>query len=169
MPDIAALRPALHCGLRLERCAVPATSLLGPAGEAYERMALPFRDLEDAVGSAGTVGSLRALLRVLGALGDPGDAAALGALAALVALMSAGSAALVAALDATDASPGPELVGIRVLAADVLERARRFHDGKDAVAPRATALLEGLDVSLGVARSARLARQARLGEALMAG
>ena len=167
MPHMPALRPALHCGLRLSRCTVTAANLLGAEGSAYETMALPFRDLEDAVGSAGTVGSFRALLRHLGAMGSAGDAEELGATAALVALMAEGSAALVAALDVSDAPPGPALVGIRVLAADLLERARRFHDGRGGGDARAAGLFESLGISLGVARTARQARQARLGEALL--
>jgi len=168
MPDMPALRPALHCGLRLTEADVPTSNLLGREGEAYETMALPFRDTEDAVGSAGTVGSFRALLRRLAAIGTPDDAAALGAMAALVALMQEGSTALVARLDATGEPPGPALVGIRVLTADLLERARRFHDshggGGD---PRVLAMFGSLETSLNVARTARLARQARLGEALL--
>ncbi len=167
MPEMPALRPALHCGLRLTGCVVPAANRLGPEGTAYETMALPFRDVEDAVGSAGTVGSFRALLRELGAMGTAEDAASLGAMAALVALMAEGSAALVAGLDASDAPPGPALVGIRVLAADLLARARRFHDDHGGANPRAAALFESLGISLNVARTARLARQARLGEALL--
>ena len=167
MAEMPALRPALHCGLRLTACRVPSANLLGPEGTAYETMALPFRDLEDAVGSAGTVGSFRALLRHLGAMGSAGDAEELGAMAALVALMAEGSAALVAALDVSDAPPGPALVGIRVLAADLLERARRFHDGRGGGDARAAGLFESLGISLGVARTARQTRQARLGEALL--
>jgi acyl-CoA dehydrogenase len=173
MPEIAALRPALHCGLLLAGCAVPAANRIGPEHEAYETMALPFRDVEDAVGSAGMVGTFRAVLRRLGRLpGDgatPDDAASLGALAALVALMAEGSQAVVAALDGARGAPpdAPALVGIRVLAAEVLTRARRFHDAHGAADARLTALFEGLDISLGVARTARLARQSRLGEALL--
>jgi len=173
MPEIAALRPALHCGLRLTGCEVPAASRIGPEHEAYETMALPFRDVEDAVGSAGLAGTFRAVLRRLGRLpGDgatPDDAAALGAMAALVALMTEGSHAVVAALDAAQGSPpeAPALVGIRVLAVDVLARARQFHAARGAPDARLAALFDGLDTSLGVARTARQARQSRLGEALL--
>ena len=33
--------------------------MLGAMGTAYERMALPFRDIEDVVGTFGTLGALR--------------------------------------------------------------------------------------------------------------
>ncbi len=173
MPDMPALRPALHCGLRLSDCVVPAGNLLGREGGAYEQMALPFRDIEDAVGSAATVGALRAVLQGLGhGAGEDAtedEAAALGAIAALIALMQEGSAALVAQLDETGKPPGPALVGIRVLAADVLARARQFHAAHGDRNARMEALFETLDVSLGVARTARLARQVRLGEAVLRG
>jgi len=173
MPEIAALRPALHCGLRLAGCEVPVASRIGPEHGAYETMALPFRDVEDAVGSAGLVGTFRAVLRRLGRLpsdrASSDDAASLGALAALVALMAEGSHAVVAALDAAPGAPpdAPALVGIRVLAMEVLARARQFHDTHGAPDARLAALFDGLDISLGVARTARLARQTRLGEALL--
>ncbi len=171
MPDIAALRPALHCGLRLVDCTVPAASRIGPEGGAYEAMALPFRDVEDGVGSAGLVGSFRHLLHRLGrqtaANASEDDAATLGSIAALVALMAEGSRAVVAATEAGASQPSPVLVGIRVLAAEVLARMRQFHGARGVADPRAVATFEGLAVSLSVARSARLARQARLGEALL--
>ena len=126
-------------------------------------------------GRAGLVGTLRAVLRRLSRLPGDGataeDTASLGALAALVALMAEGSHAVVAALDAAQGAPpdAPALVGIRVLAVEVLARARRFHDAHGAPDTRLAALFEGLDTSLGVARTARLARQSRLGEALLRG
>ncbi len=173
MREIPALRPALHCGLRLADCVVPASSRIGPEGEAYEAMALPFRDVEDAVGSAGTVGSFRAILRRLGRLAAPApmenDAATLGAIAALVALMAEGSRTVVGALDADDEPPAasPALVGIRVLATEVLARARQFHDAHGDGDARVAALFESVEIGLSVARSARLARQTRLGDALL--
>ena len=49
MPGFHALRPSKHARVVLDRCAVPASAQLGPDGSAYERMALTFRDVEDAV------------------------------------------------------------------------------------------------------------------------
>src|ERR1700761_5791849 len=62
MPGFHALRPSRHCLLTLNGCLVPASAMLGDAGSAYERMALPFRDIEDTVGTFGTLGALRHLL-----------------------------------------------------------------------------------------------------------
>ena len=58
-PGFDALRPSRHCRLTLDGCVVPAAAMLGEAGTAYERMALPFRDIEDAVGTFATLGALR--------------------------------------------------------------------------------------------------------------
>ncbi len=165
--DIAALRPALHCGLRLEGCR-PA-GMLGAEGGAYETMALPFRDAEDAVGSAGTSGTFGAVLRRLGALAaSEEDQVALGEMAGFLALIEEASAALVSRLDACGEAPGASMVGIRVLAPVLLARARAMHERFGGADARLNALFEVLDVSPGVARTARLARQARLGAALMA-
>ena len=65
MPEYRALAPSRHCGLVLDGCHVPHSALLGPAGSAYEAMALPFRDVEDAVGTFGLLGAFRFLLSCL--------------------------------------------------------------------------------------------------------
>jgi acyl-CoA dehydrogenase len=62
LPEYRALAPSRHCGLVLDRCRVPHSALLGPAGSAYEAMALPFRDVEDAVGTFRLLGAFRFLL-----------------------------------------------------------------------------------------------------------
>ena len=48
-PQFEFLRPAQHCGFALENCLVSQTALLGHPGRAYEEVALPFRNLEDAI------------------------------------------------------------------------------------------------------------------------
>jgi len=53
------LRPAPHCGLRLHDVRVPASSLLGAEGDAFERMSLPMRTTEDALFAATIAGSMR--------------------------------------------------------------------------------------------------------------
>ncbi len=68
MPDFHALRPSQHCLLTLDGCLVPASAMLGPRGTAYERMALPFRDIEDAVGTYSTLGALKFAVRQFGEL-----------------------------------------------------------------------------------------------------
>ncbi len=155
-----ALAPSRHCGLLLNSCPVPGAALLGPPGGAYEAMALPFRDVEDAVGLSGLAGACRFLVGRLG-----GDAHALGGLVALTAVLEAGAARIAAALDAGRlADHAAEAIGLRLLAAEIAARARLHRDefgpAEDAPIER---VLTDLDTSQTVARGARAARQARLG------
>jgi acyl-CoA dehydrogenase len=167
MPGFHALRPSRHCGLILDGCTVPRSALLGTPDTAYERMALPFRDVEDAVGTFGTLGAFRFLLKLLRPAAEPTRDAALslGALVALTAVFAAGAESVVAPLDAGRTDSGsPTLVGLRVLAIDMLQRARdhvaRF--GPQAV-PAVDTILADIDATLSIARGPRMARQMRLG------
>ncbi|HVC63693.1 MAG TPA: acyl-CoA dehydrogenase [Acetobacteraceae bacterium] len=167
MPAFHALRPSRHCGLLLDNVPVPRSALLGPEGSAYETMALPFRDIEDAVGTFTLLGAFRFLRARLAAQGEVSDGAALslGGITALAAVFAEAAEAVVAALDA-DRLTGQTatLVGLRVLAAELLHRVRahqtEFGPRDDAVLQQ---LVADLDVLLSVAKGPRLARQARLG------
>lgn len=165
MPGFHALRPSRHCMLTLNGCVVPAEALLGEPGTAYERMAMPFRDVEDAVGTFGTLGAFRFLLPHL--TGGAGEAAlSLGGLAALSAVYAAAAETLVAALDAGRLADGAAvLVGLRVLTIDMVKRVRNhlanFGPGGD---PAVETMLADLDATLSIARGPRLARQARLAD-----
>ena len=92
MPGFHALRPSRHCQVVLDDCAVPGSALLGPPGRAYDHMALPFRDVEDVVGTFGVLGAFRFLLRQFRAEGDTDNQRALW-LGGLVALTSVYGAA----------------------------------------------------------------------------
>ena len=167
MPAFDALRPSRHCGLELDGVYVPRSALLGPEGGAYETMALPFRDIEDAVGTFSLLGAFRFLRARLAGRGEVGDDAALslGGITALTAVFAEAAEAVVAALDA-DRLPdkAAALVGLHVLAAELLQHIRTFqsHFGPagDTALER---IVADLDVMLSVARGPRLARQARLG------
>jgi acyl-CoA dehydrogenase len=171
MPGFAALRPSRHCAVTLADVRLPAASRLGPKGDAFPAMALPFRDVEDAVGAAGFAGAIRhALARLAPALPQGADPD-LGALAGLAAVLDHAARAVVAALDAgrlaQEAAAG---VGLRVLAADLSARLGALiaaHAPPDD--PARTRLLADLDAILGIARGPRAIRQARLGAALRAG
>jgi acyl-CoA dehydrogenase len=169
-PQYRVLAPSRHCGLKLDDCRVPRSALLGTPGAAYEAMALPFRDVEDAVGASGLAGAFRFLLMRLAARAT-GDAAtaSLGGLAALTAILSETADAVVVALDAGQlAHKAAALVGLRILAAELLQRSIVHRDAFGPVGDAATDRVFGdLEVSLSVARAARLARQARLGRELM--
>jgi acyl-CoA dehydrogenase len=171
LPEYRALAPSRHCGLTLDGCRVPHSALLGPAGSAYEVMALPFRDVEDAVGTFGLLGAFRFLLSCFARESAGGDDAALslGALAALTAVFAETADAVVAALDAGElARRAAALVGLRVLAAEMLQRARTH---RDAFGPASDAAIErvfgDVEASLSVARGPRQTRQARLGTQLI--
>ena len=101
-PEYRALAPSRHCGLKLDGCRVPHSAVLGPLGAAYETMALPFRDVEDAVGTFGLLGAFRFLLSRFAQLGGTSDEAALslGRLVSLTAVFAETAEAVVAALDA---------------------------------------------------------------------
>lgn len=155
MPEFHALRPSRHCLLALDGVVVPADALLGAIGSAYDRMALTFRDVEDAVGTFAVLGALRHATRGLEA-----DATPLGAIVALTSVYEAAAEAIVLALDAERFRTGDAtLVGLRVLALDITARLRALAGE--------TETLTDLDTVLNIARGPRLARQTRLGEQAM--
>ncbi len=155
MPGFHALRPSRHCLLTLDGVTVPQDALLGEAGSAYDRMALPFRDVEDAVGTFAILGALRHAVRRLEA-----DATELGAIVALTSVYAAAAESIVVALDGERFRTGDAtLVGLRVLALDITARLR-------ALAGETETLID-LEAVLNIARGPRLARQTRLGEQAM--
>lgn len=161
MPGFHALRPSKHCLLTLDGCLVPDSAMLGEPGSAYDRMALPFRDVEDAVGTFGTLGAFRHALTLLAGevLGQAGE---VGAIVALTAVFEAGAEAVVASLDAGWFRTGDAtLVGLRLLAMDVVNRLRSIDF------QAATEVIADLDATLSIARAPRLARQAHLGELVL--
>jgi acyl-CoA dehydrogenase len=189
MPGFHALRPSRHCLLTLDDCRVPAAAILGAMGTAYERMALPFRDVEDAVGSFATLGALRHAIRQFASgvsqpgVSQPGaskpgaiQAAAvrqkegLGAIVGLIAVFAAGAGEVVAALDAGYLGAGDAtLVGLRLLALDIVTRLRALAaPGQDQSKQRLGETLSDLDATLAIAKGPRLLRQAHLGEAVAA-
>jgi acyl-CoA dehydrogenase len=164
MPGFHALRPSRHGLLTLDGCVVPAEAMLGPPGEAYERMALPFRDMEDAIGAFGTLGALRHATRLC-AGAEQGDeqAAQLGAVVGLTAVFAAGANAVVAALDQARLRTGdPTVVGLRLLGIDIAARLRAQMQQPNA---GLETILADLEATLAIARGPRLARQTQLGKA----
>ncbi|MGE0419514.1 MAG: acyl-CoA dehydrogenase [Acetobacteraceae bacterium] len=164
MPGFHALRPSRHCHMKLDGCVVPDVAMLGEPGTAYERMAMRFRDVEDAVGTYATLGAFRFLTSRLRVGGEgEGRDLSLGALIALEAVYEAGAASVVATLDGGRLNAGSAtLVGLRVLAIDMAQRIRTH---VDAFGPRddmVDTMLADLDATLAIARGPRLARQARL-------
>jgi acyl-CoA dehydrogenase len=166
MPGFHALRPSRHCLLTLKGCRIPDSAMLGEAGSAYERMALPFRDVEDAVGTFGTLGAIRYALGQFKGAALCQQAADVGAIVALAAVFAAGAEAVAGSLDDRQFRTGnATLAGLRVLAIDMTDRLRT----QAAVLNMGglSEVIADLDATLSIARGPRLARQARLGEALV--
>lgn len=160
------LKPSPHCQLRLTACRVPASAMLGSEGTAYDRMALRFRDVEDAVGVGGLIGIAGHLLRLV-ASKQPGEPSpetlgVLGELAALQALIAPVLAAVVDPLDGggdrSDAAA--RLIGVRLTVQRMMELVAALPAADDkAVA----SVLNDLRGTLNIARGPRAVRQARLG------
>jgi acyl-CoA dehydrogenase len=168
------LQPSGHCGLVLDGVRVPASARLGPEGRAYEAMALPFRDLEDAVGSSGLVGALGwlagAVARALAKDGALDDEAAqfVGGLKAEADLARAGAEALAAAADARRLMrAGGTLIGVRLVAQGMLDRVKASGAYRQGTHDAIERVVGDLGALLGVARGPRLARQAALGRTLL--
>jgi acyl-CoA dehydrogenase len=170
-PHSSLLAPARHCGLKLQGCRVLRSAMLGAPGIAYVAMARPFRDVEDAVGSFGLLGAFRFLLsRIATRPIDDAAKLSLGGLVALTAVFAEAAEAVVTALDAGElAGRSAALVGLRLLAGEVLHRARTHRDAFFPAEPAFERVFGDIETSLSIARSARMARQARLGEELATG
>ena len=165
MPGFRALRPSQHCTLLLDGCVVGRDALLGQAGTAYETMAMPFRDVEDAVGTFGALGAFRFLLPRLTA-GEGEATLSRGGLVALCAVYEAAAGTLVAALDAGRlAENAAVLTGLRLLATEILHRVRSH---AETFGPNTDAALEtmltDIDATFSIARGPRQARQVRLSD-----
>jgi acyl-CoA dehydrogenase len=171
----ASMRPVGHVALKLANCLVPENALLGVQDEAYETMALPFRDTEDAVGTSSMAGNLAGLVRLLGAelaAPAPDEAVAeLGALAGLAALAAPCAADLARAVDEGRSTEPPAqalLIGLRQLAATFHARATAFRDAHATTRTEALdARLNSIQTSLSVARGPRAIRMARLGARML--
>ncbi|MBF0120162.1 MAG: acyl-CoA/acyl-ACP dehydrogenase [Desulfobacterales bacterium] len=59
-----ALKPAPHCGIRLENCIIPAENIIGKKDCAYELMVKPFRDIEDTLMMGPIAGIISAQLKM---------------------------------------------------------------------------------------------------------
>ncbi len=179
-PTPESMRPVGHVALRLNGCRVPADALLGTQDAAYETMALPFRDAEDAVGTSGMAGNLAGLVRLLGAELAPAPAdevladevlGELGALAGLAAIAGPAAAALARAVDegtVTADEPQALLIGLRQNAAGFHRRAVAFRDAHATRRnPVLDARLNSIQTSLSVARGPRAIRMARAGARML--
>jgi acyl-CoA dehydrogenase len=168
MPALDTLAPSTHCELVFDGCEVPATAMLGDMPDAYPAMALPFRDVEDTVGTANVAGLLSWLLQRTAALVEPSEdnALRLGRLAGLVSLVQAASRLAVASLDGDGPEVPARVIGVRLATRDIVGEIRELL-GPHATADEAIAQsLAAFDLLASVAREPRKIRQARLGNSL---
>jgi alkylation response protein AidB-like acyl-CoA dehydrogenase len=59
------LRPSPHCGILLDHCEIPETSVLGERGTAYPSMVMPFRDVEDVLLAGPAIGAMKVQLEIV--------------------------------------------------------------------------------------------------------
>ena len=168
MKALDALAPATHGELEFDGCKVPASAQIGGMADAYPAMALPFRDVEDTVGTANVSGLLSWLLeRAAVQLGRSEDnALRLGRIAGLVSLVQAASRLAVAALDGEGQDVPARVIGVRLLARDIVGEIRELL-GQGPPGDAATArALAAFDMLASVAREPRKVRQLRLGNSI---
>jgi acyl-CoA dehydrogenase len=167
MRSLDVLAPASHCELTLERCVVPASARIGGERDAYPAMALPFRDVEDTVATATTAGFLAWLLRATASQIEPSEehALQLGRLAGHVSLIETASRAAVSSLDDGTPPVPARLIGIRALAASIVDDIRA-HFAVARTDDRVSHALAAYDILANVAREPRKQRQITLGQSL---
>ncbi len=96
--------------------------------DAYPAMAMPFRDVEDTVGTANVAGLLSWLLEKAAAQIErtEDNALRLGRIAGLVSLVQAASRLAVAALDGDGEDVPARVIGVRLLARDIVGEIREL-------------------------------------------
>ena len=168
MPALDTLAPASHCELEFDGCEVPATARIGQMDDAYPVMALPFRDIEDTVGTANVSGLLSWLLEKTAARIERSDenALRLGRIAGLVSLVDAASRLAVAALDGEGPEVPARVIGVRLLARDIVGELREMLAQATSTDDAIERALAAYDLLSSVAREPRKVRQTRLGNSL---
>jgi acyl-CoA dehydrogenase len=168
MPALDALAPASHCELELDGCQVPAAARVGDMPDAYPAMALPFRDVEDTVGTANISGMLSWLLEksALRIERSEENALRLGRIAGLVSLVHAASRLAVAALDGEGQDEPARIIGVRLLARDIVGEIRGLLGQGQPADDTIVRALAAFDLLSSVAREPRKVRQIRLGNSI---
>jgi acyl-CoA dehydrogenase len=168
MPALDGLAPATHCELELDGCQVPATARVGDMPDAYQAVALPFRDVEDTVGTANVSGLLSWLLENTAAQIERSEdnALRLGRIAGLVSLVHAASRLAVAALDGEGQDVQARTIGVRLLGRDIVDEIRDLLAQAPPPVDAIGRTLAAFDLLSSIAREPRKVRQARLGNSL---
>jgi len=168
MPSLDGLAPASHCELELDGCQVPATARVGDMPDAYRAVALPFRDVEDTVGTANVSGLLSWLLENTAPHVERSEdnALRLGRIAGLVSLVHAASRSAVAALDGEGQDVQARTIGVRLLGRDIVDEIRDLLAQAPPPVDAIGRTLAAFDLLSSIAREPRKVRQARLGNSL---
>src|SRR5882672_10173464 len=168
MPALDALAPSTHCELELDGCEVPASAQVGAMPDAYPAMALPFRDVEDTVGTANVVGLLSWLLERSADHIERSEenALRLGRIAGLISLVQAASRLAVAALDGEGQDVPARVIGVRLLARDIVGEIRELLAKAPSADEAIARALAAFDMMATVAREPRKVRQIRLGNSI---
>ncbi|NPV03208.1 MAG: hypothetical protein HPY67_00525 [Syntrophaceae bacterium] len=179
LPPLGFLEPALHCAVRLERCAVPADAVIGREGRAWEDLSKPFRAAEDVLIAGGAVlGGLDRLLRQR--IGEwpnrPGDdTAAAERVGEAASLLAAARLVAVEAALSLDAGEGGDAVGRRLVSLQRLvgyarEAVRGASEALGCGRRRGTSTFgEDLDKLIALGDPALRARRRKWGYALLSG
>ena len=168
MRALDALAPASHCELELDGCKVPASARVGEVPDAYPAMAMPFRDVEDTVGTASVSGFLSWLLErsAVRIERNEEDALRLGRIAGLVSLVQAASRLAVEALDGEGRDVPARIIGVRLLARDIVGEICELQAQGQSADEAIAAALAAFDLLSSVAREPRKVRQIRLGNSI---
>lgn len=168
MPALDTLAPASHGELEFDGCEVPATARIGEIPDAYPAMALPFRDVEDTVGTANVSGLLSWLLEKAAARIEHTEenALRLGRIAALVSLVHAAGRLAVEALDGEGQQEPARIIGVRLLARDIVTELRELLVPVQPADEAIAGALAAFDLLASVAREPRKVRQIRLGNSI---
>ncbi|MDO8396436.1 MAG: acyl-CoA dehydrogenase family protein [Bradyrhizobium sp.] len=171
MKALDTLLPATHCELELDGCELPASAQIGDMPDAYPAMALPFRDVEDTVGTANVAGLLSWLLDKAAAQIERTEenALRLGRIAGLVSLVQAASRLAVAALDGEGDDVPARVIGVRLLARDIVGEIRELLGQGATDEPAIARALAAFDMLASVAREPRKIRQIRLANSIRPG
>lgn len=170
---VTGLAPLGHCGLRLEACSLGAEALLGEEGGAFEALAKPFRDMEDALLPGLVTGAFGRELAGLGqglhGRADDADRAALGELLTELAAL-AGVARQAAAMLESEGVGEP----LEALNTGFKSLARRWQGQWESLstrhgdpAPHLIPLTQDVNTLINLARRIGQARQQSLGAALL--
>jgi acyl-CoA dehydrogenase len=168
MKALDVLAPATHCELEFDGCKVPASARVGDMLDAYPAMALPFRDVEDTVGTANVSGLLSWLLEKCAAQIERTEenALRLGRIAGLVSLVHAASRLAVEALDGEGQDIPARVIGVRLLGRDIVGEIRELLGQGPPADEAVTRALAAFDMLASVAREPRKVRQIRLGNSI---